>query len=305
MKKDQGIFMNQGASFWDEASAQFIYSDLYQPILFPKEYPAIILVHQEHPAEDVPMHWHPGPELIYTRNRELTVMIDGEKNIVHPGEFILISSYALHSVVPSPSPERQDVLGVTFQIRSVEQIYPNVQDLEISRDSSLASEESRMQMVSLCEQLRKHLESVNAKSDKHFETNRIVFSMLQMMYNDFLVPERESHHKDRDTLNKLIKILNYIEEHYREDLTTQSVADYFGYSREYFCRLFKHYANQTFKQYLLDLRLRAAAEELCVTNQYVGQVALKHGFPNETTFFRSFKKKYGMSPAQFSKNNRK
>lgn len=81
MGKDSGIFMKHGASFSNTDSDQFISSNLYQRVVYPKEYPAIILVHQEHPAHSVPLHWHPGPELIYPRNRELTVTVDGVKQL--------------------------------------------------------------------------------------------------------------------------------------------------------------------------------------------------------------------------------
>ncbi len=302
MGKDQGIFMDHAPSFSDQDSAQYISDNLYQRVSFPKEYPAIILVHQEQPAQSVPLHWHPGPELIYTRNRKLTVTIDGVKNVVSPGEFIIISSCALHSVIPTPDHTRQDVLGITFHAEYLEHICPNLGELVISRNAPGVTADSYKKMIVFCEQLRKHVAKGENSGPANFETNKLLFSILQMMYSDFLMPVSHPNHKKREVLNKLTKILNYMEEHYKEDLTTQFMADHFGYTREYFCRFFKFYANQTFKQYLMELRLNAAAAELRISDQSVGQVALSHGFPSEKAFFVSFKKKYGMTPVQFRKN---
>lgn len=303
MGKDSGIFMKHGASFSNTDSDQFISSNLYQRVVYPKEYPAIILVHQEHPAHSVPLHWHPGPELIYPRNRELTVTVDGVKQIIRPGEFALISSYALHSVVPAYDSVRQDVLGITFHAIKLEQISPQLTKRSISRNAPNATDASRRQMIELCEQLRQHVENVNKEETHSLKINRILFSMLELIYSNFLLPEKQVSHKSPELLNKLIHVLDYIDKHYQENLSTQLIAEQFGYSREYFCRLFKRYANQTFKQYLLDIRMNAVIAEMKVSNRSIGQIALNNGFPNEKALFLEFKKKYNMTPMQYRKTS--
>lgn len=84
-------------------------------------------------------------------------------------------------------------------------------------------------------------------------------------------------------------------------MTTKSVADHFGYTREYICRMFKKYSDQTFKEFLTEVRMREAVLELSVSDQNVGFIAMNHGFPDEKSFFTHFKKKYQMTPAQFRK----
>ncbi len=47
--------MKKNVGFDDNNSAQFIYSDLYQPSL-ADEYPCFIQIHSEWPVQDVPLH---------------------------------------------------------------------------------------------------------------------------------------------------------------------------------------------------------------------------------------------------------
>ncbi|MCD8190807.1 MAG: cupin domain-containing protein [Clostridiales bacterium] len=94
MSRDGEIFQDHLVSFFDSNSTQYIHTDLFQKLDFPQQYPAFIQVHLEEPAQDVPLHWHPGSELIYSRNRELTIIIDGKRYLLPPGDFILISRYA-------------------------------------------------------------------------------------------------------------------------------------------------------------------------------------------------------------------
>jgi AraC-like DNA-binding protein/quercetin dioxygenase-like cupin family protein len=295
MNKAAELFVREAPDYTSDASVLFISSNLFQNLEFPKEYPALIQVHMEHPAMSVPMHWHPGPELIYSRNKCITIYIDGEKHTLMPGDFTLISSFAVHAVEPSEDNIHQDILSVTFQAKYLEQMFPQMRSSHISLDAPGATEESRQQMCGLLEELRKNVEL----QEKHFVTNKLLFEILSLMYEDFYDGEQDGNVKRLATRNKMMEVLNYIDKNFRQPLTTQMVADHFGYTREYFCRMFKQYGEYTFKKYLTDTRLAAATHELSISNRSVGFIALDNGFPDEKSFFTAFKKRYGMTPVQY------
>lgn len=297
MSKENKVFSQHAVPYTDANSIGFIHSNLFQKLEFPQEYPAYIQVHMEHPAMNVPLHWHPAPELIYSRNKEITVIIDTKRVVVRPGEFVLISSYALHAVEPKQDNIHQDVLSISFQSGYLKRIMPDICKYVISRDAPGVTDEIHDKFADLCEQLRKQVE----KQSEYFETNRLLYAMLQMMYKDFLVGQQDNDPKEMKMKNTVVEILAYIERNYRNPLTTKAVADHFGYTREYFCRMYKSYSGQTFKEYLTEIRLREAVQELVVSDQSIGFIAMNHGFPDEKSFFNAFKKTYQMTPAQFRK----
>ena len=295
--KDNKVFLDNAPSYVDEKSHAFISSNLFQQLNFPHEYPALIQVHMEHPAMDVPLHWHPSSELIYSCNKEITVIIDGKRTVVHPGEFALISSYAIHAIEPKHDDVRQDVLSISFQVEYLERMMPDVCSYTISRDAPGVTQETREKLRNLCEQLRKQLE----KQSEYFETNQLLFGILQMVYQHFLVGLQDKNPRESNMKNKMAEVLTYVEKHYREPLTTQKVADHFGYTREYLCRMFKNYSNKTFKKFLTEVRLNKAVQTMFVSDQSIGVIAMDHGFPDEKSFFNVFRKTYQMTPAQFRK----
>ena len=93
--------------------------------------------------------------------------------------------------------------------------------------------------------------------------------------------------------------LEYIAEHYAEDLRCNTVAERFAYSEYYFHRLFKHIANISVTNYIRDRRLFAAANKLIESNDTILNICLSCGFEHQQTFDRVFKQKYGMSPKNF------
>ena len=63
------------------------------------------------------------------------------------------------------------------------------------------------------------------------------------------------------------RILKYIEEHYREDLSLDSLAEYFKISKTYINRLLKNNTGKSFLEIMLDCRL-VKAEQLISENHY-------------------------------------
>jgi AraC-like DNA-binding protein len=297
--KDKQVFCVDELGFNDADSILYVYPNMSQKLEFPQEYPALIQVHREKPARAVPLHWHPGPELIYSLNKNIVVIIDGKRVPVKAGEFALISSYALHAVEPdSNNTPAQDVLSIAFQARYLERMLPHLRSSAIDRDAISADQLAREQICSDCRLLHKQIENCT----DFFEINRLLFSILQNIYGNFYIGLQTNDIEHLNMRNKMMEVLAYIDQNYQEPLTTQSLADHFGYTREYFCRIFKQYGGQTFKQYLTELRLTIATQELVSSSLSIGEIAMEVGFPDEKSFFSAFKREHQITPAQYRKN---
>lgn len=103
----------------------------------------------------------------------------------------------------------------------------------------------------------------------------------------------------------MTKALDYIHEHYTEELTLQMVANHIHISRNYFSVLFKRIVGQNFIDYVIDLRIKKAKELLQHTSLKVYEVAEQSGFGDDKYFSKLFKKLTGSSPADFRTKNQK
>jgi len=99
------------------------------------------------------------------------------------------------------------------------------------------------------------------------------------------------------------KALEFIIEHYNENLSCAVVAEKFAYSEYHFHRLFKHIANISVTDYIRGRRLFEASKILLYGNDSILDVCLSCGFDNQRTFDRAFKQKYGLSPMEFRVRN--
>ena len=92
---------------------------------------------------------------------------------------------------------------------------------------------------------------------------------------------------------------DYIHSHYQEELHLDALAANACMSRFHFLRLFKLAYGQTPYQYLKALRLSKAKEWLRGSRAPVGEIAVRLGYQNISSFSRVFQKGEGLSPQQF------
>ena len=95
------------------------------------------------------------------------------------------------------------------------------------------------------------------------------------------------------------KCRQWMDDNYRQAESLQQVASSCNVEMSYMCRLFKRYAHQSPWQYILRLKMRAAAAKLQVRDARVGDVAEEFGFADPFQFSRSFRKVFGISPRKF------
>ncbi|MGO4529064.1 AraC family transcriptional regulator [Paenibacillus sp. 2TAF8] len=97
----------------------------------------------------------------------------------------------------------------------------------------------------------------------------------------------------------LSQALHYIQEHYMEPITLKSLAELFDCSVSYLTKLFKSRLNDSPIRLLAKVRVQAAAKILARRGTSLQEIAELVGYPDAHTLSRSFKKVYGITPAQY------
>ena len=95
------------------------------------------------------------------------------------------------------------------------------------------------------------------------------------------------------------KTLDYMEEHYEEELTIEHFSSIAHLSRFYYQRLFYRLTGYTVSEYLRSVRLKMAAGLLKADNGKIMDIAMQCGFSSHSTLTRAFRQCYGMSPAEY------
>lgn len=99
-------------------------------------------------------------------------------------------------------------------------------------------------------------------------------------------------------------VLQYIDEHYCEDITRNDLVDLVYVSPDYLSRTFKKETGRSLSQYMLEKRMEKA-KRLLQSDMSVKNVALQTGYSNFSYFSKVFRDMEGMSPMEYREQIRK
>lgn len=93
--------------------------------------------------------------------------------------------------------------------------------------------------------------------------------------------------------------VRYMEAKFDQPCPVQSLAEIAGVSRFHFIRMFSDVVGITPNQYLINLRLRAAADLLLTTKTPVTQIIYDAGFNDVSYFYACFRSTFRCTPRQW------
>lgn len=93
-------------------------------------------------------------------------------------------------------------------------------------------------------------------------------------------------------------LLMYIEDHLEDSMTLDQLAREFYVSKYHIAHVFKENVGMSIHQYITKKRL-AACRDAILGGTGITEAYLMFGFGDYTSFYRAFKKEYGMSPKEY------
>ena len=98
------------------------------------------------------------------------------------------------------------------------------------------------------------------------------------------------------------KARRYLEEHYRDEIHLDDLAEAAGVSSYYLIRCFREEFGLPPHAYQLQIRLQRAKADLR-SDTSITDIAIKHGFFDQSHFCRHFKRAFGLTPGQYREGN--
>ena len=114
-----------------------------------------------------------------------------------------------------------------------------------------------------------------------------------------MVTENIVGDKEKTSLSIVEQAKQYIEHHFAQDISLNTISRQMHVSPYYFSKLFKATTGQNFIEYLTQIRMETAKAKLSGSNQSVKEICLSIGYSEPNYFSRSFKKYAGFSPSEY------
>ncbi len=168
-------------------------------------------------------------------------------------------------------------------------------------------EERAPQGIKLTGSLRKKVAKIMFRLPELDESDRFI-QLLQILnliaksneYRLLASPSyRNSSLKNTERINI---VLDYIMDHYAEDLTLEKIAGLVNMNKNAFCRFFKMGTRKNLFTVINEVRIGKACQHLSETDMNVLQICYASGFNNISNFNKAFKKSMNVTPLMYRKN---
>lgn len=98
---------------------------------------------------------------------------------------------------------------------------------------------------------------------------------------------------------QLRRVVEYIHQHFRKRLAVSDLAKIAHLSERQLNRRFQQTFRMSTQEFLVRTRIQAASEELLATDKPVGEIAVEHGFYDQSSFTRQFRQHLGETPMAY------
>ena len=257
-------------------------------------------------GKHVPIHWHNDLEISLPREGEAIYQVYQKSYRIRPGEGLLLNRNVPHSC-SSPGDER--ALYSTILVRpdflygdfgsDVERkcFRPFLQNSAIPCIHLTKSEKNGKEILQKLNQIEEVFDQ------KGFCYELKIKGLLCEVFSIILYEHRQELTRyvpsSQQELERLEKMLNYLNTHFTEVISLQELADQIHLSREVCCRLFKKMTGKTITTYLEEYRVDKSFP-LVQSGQYsMIQIAEMTGFSNPSRFAGAFRRRFGYNPGEY------
>lgn len=239
---------------------------------------------------------HQCPEILCIMDGSFELTVDGVTEIAKKGDICVITPFRTHSW---HTPENCTVWQLVVSMDFTEDFLSG-ENLYISGTRATFTPSKALFDYVTESFLQPH--SMESNLDADLNRYRTIKSIVYAVFTEYMrtIPKKPTELNN----NALVKLLLYINKHFKEAIDLSSVAASLGYNKTYLSRCISAIPGVNFKRLLNSLRIDHAKRLLSATDFRILDIALECGFSNERTLQRAFKELTEMTPGDYRKSKK-
>lgn len=240
-------------------------------------------------------HYHLNPEIFYILRGNMDVKIDDKSYHMSSGDIVLINANKSHTATGSG-----ELLGARFEIDyHVLTEYMGSMQLLFWCNTVADKNNAYSVLRNLLDRILTRYFEKDEKSALYL--NALYFETVYVLTSNFMVKTddvRINSENSQDRI-RLREIQNYIQSNYQSQVSLNDLAEKLYLSNTYLSRYIKKHLGMTFVEYLNNIRLFHAVDELMYSEKTLTRIAFDNGYPTSAAFTKAFRDMFHQSPSEY------
>lgn len=245
-------------------------------------------------AEKFERHCHSNYELIYIWQGEGKYIVEGVEYPLHPHMLLLMRPYEYHYVCPKLG-QCYERTVINFEASALPEAVRTHPLLQNNGECYFPMENLEDPVKSAYQTL----DSVSQMLGEDGAATPAAHAFLQATTAQIflLLTLRSAKKIGSEESNTVLRVIEYVNSHLNEELSLDNIARDFFISKYHLCRIFHKQTGASLFTYYNTKRM-ALAQQLINSGESATAVALRLGFRDYSTFYRTFRKQTGHSPVR-------
>lgn len=239
------------------------------------------------------LHWHYNCEICQVIDNPMRFLINGTLVEAKPGDIIVIGENVVHQFQLAYGPTKVCIMQFSLKV------LVNA-GIPIKRCKVHITAEELARIPGLTDRLSQLFALIEAeKSTVHGENNyyqQCLVSALYCLLVRYFAEEGSANLSKEQ--KEFLQILEYISEHFEDNINVNILAERLFMYRGTISALFSKYSGMSLNEYVYSLRIKKA-NELMNQGSSIIDAALESGFQSVRTFNNIYKKITGITPTEY------
>ena len=259
--------------------------------------------HTSCPGDAISWHWHEEMEIIFIESGCLQLRVPGGEHPISAGELAFLNSNVLHYGIGDPACALHSLVfspvllsghsGSAFQEKYLRPLmaFPGFLVWKSGREADVQAFRTAFSALAR--------ESFAYEFTVRAQLSHIFLSCFRELRPQFGAPNLT---RSMDAV-RMEKMLEFIQAHYPESITTAAIANAANLSERECLRCFQRVMRESPIQYLLKYRLMQSAGKLrSQPDASIAEISAQCGFDYPSYYSAQFRRFYLCSPKEYRKN---
>lgn len=238
-------------------------------------------------------------ELFYVMKGEGQYFVGGREYVVQSGSLVICNADVMHGEEPFQSHNMESYCCVMKDL-SVFDLPPNTLTRPTSNPTLFFSDDRDAIEHILLALYQLH----TAAADNHAVCNQLANAVLGLVFQKLCSRQQIHASSERTNEEFLQNILQYMDEHFMEQIQLSDLEERFHINQFYLSHIFKAETGLSPMKYMMYRRIGQSQNLLMNTSMLIGEISEALGFHDNCHFSATFKKYVGLTPSQYRQHFR-